>query len=1577
MLRRPFFPFPVVLYRISLISIFSIFQITLRRTTVAAKRAQVRAAYHGSEAIEAGFNSFISDKEIFWRGAEPPNVFHYRKTGRLPLHPLTDEDVSLVAFEVEDSSLPFIETGASAAGASLKAPKEVGSVDNKARKMKNKGTSSKKETGPESLDSSLIPSTVTITETSLPHPAGPGSFLFPFVQTAKDIYIQQLQELEKSLKPPQLQPLVYSSIPRSVRSKAPRSRRIVDLSAELRAAEGREKAVKIEGEPERGLQSKGQEAQEENDATPTNKCMQHATPSKERWSVADISNAVIRVLDDSSDSDISDTCEDVRSRRKSIISKDEKLISSPNASRSSQTPSKRRRSDAKLDGSISLPSKSKSTHSPAEASIPSRTSVRSTFSRFFRALVGLSTDQPDEVPQDESSGRSETMPMKDEITSSDTDASDGSGYTITSDSDSPSNDRASTPLRRSSRHSSAVQSSPVNSHSPARRSPRIRDLVPSPSPRKSVSSPSTKADVSPVSKEHSKDRSTRSKLTGTVSQAAERIGVEEPMKVDNVIPKNSPGRKKSDAPSKKQAVYDKKVETESETEVEQSWDDDKRDDEALEMLESIAPTLLPGDGGFGYIRFRVNEELQSHVFLSYLPAAYVLPHPSRFAASPRWDRTPHLLALSKSMSPLPSPSSLSSPFLPSYFSNSSRQQNPYFDLTDPLVHKKTCTICAPSLLEQDSLGLQSMRSEFKAKSVKDLIPSPRTPADCGLTPSLGQENAPDGAGAALLIPRFHELSPDYLMRRAVSLERTDSFKSEVPEDADQVPTTPTRLRNVHVGDNSGDANADKPLYPKKTLTATPAANHPSGTSTSPLRRSHRTKKPSDDTVPASKGTSPARKKSRHLSKETGTPEQKNTYGRDKREDSPQTSELQQDVNADSKRVVDGEWKSIHGDVDPYGYDRKISELFWHGFSNKLPSINDKLDTVPSILRILSTPLTQSSMAPRERVKVATVDSFQSQELPYICYGGKQGTCLPARKAGSSSAFIPKLHIDTSHSPKNALGSSHHLHSGSTSLSSSLSSTTSPTISAFSSTPTSSPTFSSSPRTIPLGSPSSVESESSLLPTPDASPRSWQIASLVRCEQRRVAESWLIRKRMYYCEMHCADGDAEGPVHAAWAQSNPLAVQIVPHILQDSGRSAGQNRGKSPVTDRSRNASPARRSASVSADSANASPDEDNDGAKATRGKTGTKSISKPSTASVTATPSGKGAPTSSKKPTRGRPRTQVPATSSSEDVLTALSGSISMSGVLKPRSRILSTTSFEASAAAEVAKSILRGDSTAQTMSLAIHGPKKDGESVHPLSGRGSLPYLPNQPPPFDPMVIGSLLDVKDGFGSWWVAQVIDVQPISPTAQNQTKSSDTDEKVSSPQEAQDSSSKDEGTKESKKRKRGRPPIAPLVRPKEDIEKDIHHIEQFDEYPEPYVPTHKILVHYQGWPEENDEWVQVPTQEVLDTIREIASKKFHDEKSNTKGNKLKGVDYLEAHEYSSKLLKESVFLSRLAPPLFFASLISTLCHVCGQGAADEDQPLILCDEVDCGAAYHLDCVKLKKVPSGAWICPAHKPNKSKK
>ena len=42
-----------------------------------------------------------------------------------------------------------------------------------------------------------------------------------------------------------------------------------------------------------------------------------------------------------------------------------------------------------------------------------------------------------------------------------------------------------------------------------------------------------------------------------------------------------------------------------------------------------------------------------------------------------------------------------------------------------------------------------------------------------------------------------------------------------------------------------------------------------------------------------------------------------------------------------------------------------------------------------------------------------------------------------------------------------------------------------------------------------------------------------------------------------------------------------------------------------------------------------------------------------------------------------------------------------------------------------------------------------------------------------------------------------------------------------------------------------------------------------------------------------------------------------------------------------------------------------CSVCGESGL-----LMLCDDVDCSNAYHLACLKLKAVPRGKWLCPAH-------
>jgi hypothetical protein len=118
----------------------------------------------------------------------------------------------------------------------------------------------------------------------------------------------------------------------------------------------------------------------------------------------------------------------------------------------------------------------------------------------------------------------------------------------------------------------------------------------------------------------------------------------------------------------------------------------------------------------------------------------------------------------------------------------------------------------------------------------------------------------------------------------------------------------------------------------------------------------------------------------------------------------------------------------------------------------------------------------------------------------------------------------------------------------------------------------------------------------------------------------------------------------------------------------------------------------------------------------------------------------------------------------------------------------------------------------------------------------------------------------------------------------------------------------------------------------------------------------IHVHYAGWPEEYDEWVPLPPQEVIDAVAATAG-------AGTDGKAAAALARLPPP------LRTAVSTCRLAPPMTRSELVTTTCTVCANKRAGQ---LVFCDASGCGRAYHLSCHKppLAAVPKGRWVCSAH-------
>lgn len=197
------------------------------------------------------------------------------------------------------------------------------------------------------------------------------------------------------------------------------------------------------------------------------------------------------------------------------------------------------------------------------------------------------------------------------------------------------------------------------------------------------------------------------------------------------------------------------------------------------------------------------------------------------------------------------------------------------------------------------------------------------------------------------------------------------------------------------------------------------------------------------------------------------------------------------------------------------------------------------------------------------------------------------------------------------------------------------------------------------------------------------------------------------------------------------------------------------------------------------------------------------------------------------------------------------------------------------------------------------------------------------QPPPFDPTFLGASLDVKDSNGSWWLAGVIDVRfaGSSGGAGGSGGSARKGAAVGAGAGAESSSSASASADASSSAQ------ASLL-----------------------TPVSQIKVHYNGWPEEHDEWVDVPSKALLAAVA--------------------GAFAAKPPIQPPPHLQKAVQNCRLAPPMTKSSLASNQCVTCKNKFGGS---LIFCDADGCTRAYHLACLKpsLTRVPEGQWYCPFHK------
>lgn len=221
------------------------------------------------------------------------------------------------------------------------------------------------------------------------------------------------------------------------------------------------------------------------------------------------------------------------------------------------------------------------------------------------------------------------------------------------------------------------------------------------------------------------------------------------------------------------------------------------------------------------------------------------------------------------------------------------------------------------------------------------------------------------------------------------------------------------------------------------------------------------------------------------------------------------------------------------------------------------------------------------------------------------------------------------------------------------------------------------------------------------------------------------------------------------------------------------------------------------------------------------------------------------------------------------------------------RPGLLSPTAKGAQSNIALAFSLMRGESTpgaATPASKAGGGGSRTGSAGKGRSGAGRA-FIP----PFEPRVLGETVDVQDDRGSWWLATIVDVAREGGSSSGSGGGGGTEGTVTS-----------------------------------------------------------VKVHYQGWHEDFDEWVAVPSTELIEAIQQ------------------EGVD----GKHLSSAVRAGIAASRILPAGTRSKPASNVCCVCDNAKSGD---LLFCDHPECGRAYHLQCTKpqLKKVPSGTWYCALHR------
>jgi hypothetical protein len=281
----------------------------------------------------------------------------------------------------------------------------------------------------------------------------------------------------------------------------------------------------------------------------------------------------------------------------------------------------------------------------------------------------------------------------------------------------------------------------------------------------------------------------------------------------------------------------------------------------------------------------------------------------------------------------------------------------------------------------------------------------------------------------------------------------------------------------------------------------------------------------------------------------------------------------------------------------------------------------------------------------------------------------------------------------------------------------------------------------------------------------------------------------------------------------------------------------------------------------------------------------------------------------------------------------------------------------------------------------------------------------------FDPLRLGALIDAKDEGGSWWLAQVVDIEPpwaasafrgtpMDPALRKQAAAGATGgagagaaagagARASAEAEPGDEGADalspaavaSAGAPASKRKRGGSAALASSAAGASGYASDTT-TATGTAYGGGQTETEdsgagaggkaawdgvvRICVHYHGWPEEHDEWLEVPPRPVLEALCASASAAAGPAASSSaslaSGGSARSV-------LASASVRAAVAASRVAPALTHASPLSTICMVCRNRKAGQ---LVFCDAPSCGKAYHLGCLRpaLEGAPTGKWYCPEH-------